>query len=200
MLQVHTRRGRPQVFVWPGRGVHRALERQRHRPERFLRFAPSRHPRKENGGWVIHDNQSTNGVRFKDKLVPSARIGDGDQAVVGTFVCGFGRRSAAGGAPSAQARSTSPASADLGVQPRLRLEKDAGGGGSHPRKKARRPGRAYKNKVFEILVQVAKALISVDDVETVLGKVMDLIFEHLPVDRGFLLLEEDGGSSCASAG
>jgi adenylate cyclase len=52
---------------------------------------------------------------------------------------------------------------------------------------------AYKNKVFEILVQVAKALISVDDVETVLGKVMDLIFEHLPVDRGFLLLEEEGG-------
>ena len=42
-------------------------------------------------------------------------------------------------------------------------------------------------------MQVAKALISVDDVETVLDKVMDLIFEHLPVDRGFLLLEEDGG-------
>ena len=52
---------------------------------------------------------------------------------------------------------------------------------------------AYKNKVFEILVQVAKTLISVDDVETVLEKVMDLIFEYLPVDRGFLLLEEDDG-------
>jgi adenylate cyclase len=52
---------------------------------------------------------------------------------------------------------------------------------------------AYKNKVFEILVQVAKTLISVDDVETVLGTVMDLIFEYLPVDRGFLLLEEEDG-------
>ena len=51
---------------------------------------------------------------------------------------------------------------------------------------------AYKNKVFEILVQVAKTLISADDVETVLEKVMDLIFEYLPVDRGFLLLEEGG--------
>jgi adenylate cyclase len=39
---------------------------------------------------------------------------------------------------------------------------------------------------------VAKTLITVDDVEAVLGKVMDLIFEHLPVDRGFLLLEEGG--------
>ena len=51
---------------------------------------------------------------------------------------------------------------------------------------------AYKNKVFEILVQVAKALISADDLATVLDKVMDLIFEFLPVDRGFLLLEEGG--------
>jgi adenylate cyclase len=39
-------------------------------------------------------------------------------------------------------------------------------------------------------VQVAKTLISLDDLETVLDKVMDLIFEYLPVDRGFLLLEE----------
>ena len=54
---------------------------------------------------------------------------------------------------------------------------------------------AYKNKVFEILVQVAKTLISVDDLETVLDKVMDLIFEYLPVDRGFLLLEEQDDSA-----
>jgi len=45
--------------------------------------------RKENGAWVIHDNQSTNGVRIKEKLVQSARVGDGDQAVVGTFVLRF---------------------------------------------------------------------------------------------------------------
>ena len=51
---------------------------------------------------------------------------------------------------------------------------------------------AYKNKVFEILVQVAKALISADDVDSVLEKVMDLIFEYLPVDRAFLLLQENG--------
>ena len=53
---------------------------------------------------------------------------------------------------------------------------------------------AYKNKVFEILVQVAKALISADDLSAVLDKVMDLIFEFLPVDRGFLLLEEADGT------
>jgi adenylate cyclase len=41
-------------------------------------------------------------------------------------------------------------------------------------------------------VQVAKTLISLDDLETVLDKVMDLIFEYLPIDRGFLLLEEQG--------
>ena len=34
------------------------------------------------------------------------------------------------------------------------------------------------------------SLISADDLATVLDKVMDLIFEFLPVDRAFLLLEE----------
>ena len=28
--------------------------------------------KKENGAWVIHDNQSTNGVRVNDKAVPSS--------------------------------------------------------------------------------------------------------------------------------
>ncbi len=153
--------------------------------------------RKENGAWVIHDNQSTNGVRIKEKLVRSAPVGDGDQAVVGTFVLRFREEVEAPAAvaprkhdsTSTCIRPISEFNLDFGLEKDVESVADESTTG---RKRAVLDV-AYKNKVFEILVQVAKTLISVDDVETVLGTVMDLIFEYLPVDRGFLLLEEEDG-------
>ena len=53
---------------------------------------------------------------------------------------------------------------------------------------------AYKNKVFEILVQVAKTLISADDLATVLDKVMDLIFEFLPGRSRLSFCSKRGGA------
>src|SRR5262245_31811749 len=45
--------------------------------------------KKENGSWFLYDNQSTNGVKVNDKAVPKAEVGDGDRAVIGTFVLRF---------------------------------------------------------------------------------------------------------------
>ncbi len=154
--------------------------------------------RRENDAWVIRDNQSTNGVRIKEKLVQSARVGDGDQAVVGTFVLRFREEIEA---PPAAVSPRKQDSTSTCIRPISEFNLDFGlekGAESAANESTRGKKRAvldvaYKNKVFEILVQVAKTLISVDDVETVLGTVMDLIFEYLPVDRGFLLLEEADG-------
>jgi adenylate cyclase len=149
--------------------------------------------RKENGVWILRDNQSTNGVRVNERLVPESPIADGDQVTIGTFRLLF-REPAAPAAEAASLDSTSTCirpisefNLDFG------LEKDATPApeSTEVRKRASLDV-SYKNKVFEILVQVAKTLISADDVETVLAKVLDLIFEYLPVDRGFLLLEEGG--------
>src|SRR5512143_101442 len=151
--------------------------------------------RRVNSVWTIHDNQSTNGVRINDKLVSSARVGDGDSATVGTFVLRF-REEGAVPPPARKHDSTSTCIrpiAEFNLDFGLEKGPEALGGESTTGRKRAVLDVAYKNKVFEILVQVAKTLISVDDVETVLGRVMDLIFEHLPVDRGFLLLEEGGG-------
>jgi len=41
---------------------------------------------------------------------------------------------------------------------------------------------------------VAETLIAVRPVEEVLQQVMDIVFEHIPADRGFLMLSEDGGA------
>ncbi|MCI0632561.1 MAG: FHA domain-containing protein, partial [Actinobacteria bacterium] len=152
--------------------------------------------KRENDRWVIYDNQSTNGVRVNDQAVPQADVHDGDSAVIGTFVLRFrddptaGRR--AGGrvidSTSTRIRPIAELNQDFGLEKSAVPLSD-----STAQRRRAALDVAYKNRVFEILVQVAKALISADDLSAVLDKVMDLIFEFLPADRGYLLLEESGG-------
>ncbi len=151
--------------------------------------------KKEDGTWVIHDNQSTNGVRVNDKPVPSAPIRDGDAAVIGTFVLRFRDEPTVTAPRGRLLDSTSTCIRPIAeFNEDFGLERGAAPGVADSTAERKRVvlDLAYKNKVFEILVQVAKALISADDLATVLDKVMDLIFEFLPADRGFLLLEEEG--------
>jgi len=151
--------------------------------------------RRESGVWVLRDNHSTNGVRINDRPVPECSVADGDEVSIGTFHLVF--REAADAEPPAAAAALD--STSTCIRPIAEFNLDFGlekGAAPAPESTESRRRAAldvsYRNKVFEILVQVAKTLISADDVETVLAKVMDLIFEYLPVDRGFLLLEERG--------
>src|SRR4029079_13862735 len=48
------------------------------------------------------------------------------------------------------------------------------------------------NRILKVLTKVAETLIAVRPVEEVLQQVMDIVFEHIPADRGFLMLSEDG--------
>ena len=44
------------------------------------------------------------------------------------------------------------------------------------------------NRILKVLTKVAETLIAVRPVEEVLQQVMDIVFEHMPADRGFLML------------
>ena len=151
--------------------------------------------RRERDGWVLIDNQSTNGIRVNDRQVPRSVVVDGDLATVGTFQLRFRDEVEEAILPSKRAvdststciRPIAEFNRDFGLEKSVDLVPE-----TTDHKKRAVLDLAYKNKVFEILVQVAKTLISADDVNSVLDKVMDLIFDYLPVDRGFLLLDEDG--------
>jgi adenylate cyclase len=148
--------------------------------------------RREKGVWVLHDNQSTNGIRVNDRQVPRAAVADGDNATIGTFQLRFQEEAETSSKRAVDSTSTcirpiAEFNLDFGLEKSAALMPE-----STDNRKRAVLDVAYKNKVFEILVQVAKTLISADDVNSVLEKVMDLIFEYLPVDRGFLLLEEGG--------
>ena len=187
--------GRPQVFNLSGdqATIGRATDNDIVLDD----FSVSRrhaYLRREKGAWILRDNHSTNGVRINDRPVPECPVGNGDQVTIGTFRLLF-RELAEPEARVADAldstatciRPISEFNLDFG------LDKDAAAAPESTQNRKRAVlDVAYKNKVFEILVQVAKTLISAEDVEAVLAKVMDLIFEYLPVDRGFLLLEERG--------
>ncbi len=198
MLQVlYETDGRPQVFnlAKPEASIGRSNENDIVLND----FSVSRRHavlRREGEAWIIYDNQSTNGVKVNDRPVPRAPVVDGDQASIGTFVLRFREEKR----ETVQRAKRSLDSTSTCIRPIAEFNRDFGleksdeiaPPESTDHRKRAVLDVAYKNKVFEILVQVAKTLISADDVETVLDKVMDLIFEYLPVDRGFLLLEESG--------
>jgi adenylate cyclase len=50
----------------------------------------------------------------------------------------------------------------------------------------------HSNRILKVLTKVAETLIAVRPVEEVLQQVMDIVFEHMPADRGFLMLEDEG--------
>ncbi|HET7453071.1 MAG TPA: adenylate/guanylate cyclase domain-containing protein [Thermoanaerobaculia bacterium] len=146
--------------------------------------------------WYARDNKSTNGVRVNGKTVSDMAIKDGDEIGVGTFtlrlrddpsIVSYPRGPEKKESTSTFIRPLAEFNEDFG------LEKDLPPADSTVLRKRGSLDLAYKNKVFEILVQVAKTLISADELESVLEKVMDLIFEYLPVDRGFLLLMDESG-------
>jgi len=50
-----------------------------------------------------------------------------------------------------------------------------------------------REKIFQVLVQVAKALLQSDDLNSLLNTMMDMIFKYLPVERGLILLFDENG-------
>ncbi len=145
-------------------------------------FSVSRHHARvdEAGGELcIVDLGSTNGVKVDDAVVESAVLTAGARLAIGSFVMTVEE---AGGDAGGLSSATY-------LRPLAEFNQDYGLEGEHPTAaSASAGGRA---RVFEMLAQVAKTLIQVGDLEPVLAKVMDVVFEHLLVDRAFILLFDD---------
>jgi adenylate cyclase len=148
-------------------------------------FSVSRHHAKVEegeGGFLIVDLGSTNGVKINESFVSSGNIAAGDQVAIGNFLLVVQDSESDPGelSKATYLRPLSEFNQDFGLegQPSEAVSRDAGA----------------RERVFEILVQVAKTLIHVEDLEPVLDKVMDMVFEHLLVDRAFIVLFDDEGA------
>ena len=54
--------------------------------------------------------------------------------------------------------------------------------------------KAAREKIFQVLVQVAKTLLETEELTDVLNTVMEIIFRYLPVERGLIILFDEEGN------
>jgi len=148
-------------------------------------FSVSRHHAKvvaSDDGFDIVDLESTNGVKVNDEFITSGPVKAGDRLTIGNFLLEVQL-------PALDAGELSSATY---LRPLAEFNQDYGLEGQ-PLAAASR-GAGGRERVFEILAQVAKTLIQVEELEPVLAKVMDVVFEHLLVaDRAFIMLFDDHG-------
>ncbi len=153
--------------------------------------------RREGANWVVSDQNSTNGIKVNGRFVTNAVLASGDVVTVGTFTLGVHEAALEPQQDSGKGvdvhstviRSIADFNRDFG------LEQVAPAEPEHPLSESGRrltPAVA-RGKIFEILVQVAKTLIVAREVNEILGKVMDLTFEYLQVDRAAVVLLDEHG-------
>ncbi|MGZ8853942.1 MAG: adenylate/guanylate cyclase domain-containing protein, partial [Thermoanaerobaculia bacterium] len=151
-----------------------------------------------NGQWWIIDLKSTNGVKVNGNLVLEAQVNAGDVIHIGSVQLevkaqpsvDFSGDSMFENASGTVIRRISDFNADFGLDipsakavPRLPSEP-----GVKPA-----PG-VSREKIFQVLVQVAKAMLQSEDLNSLLETVMDMIFRYLPVERGLIILFDEAGN------
>ncbi len=133
----------------------------------------------DNGIARIIDLDSTNGVKINETMVASGPLAAGDLLTIGSFtlLVEDSADTQAGMSSVTYLRPLSEFNEDYGLEGRSASAPDVGG----------------RERVFEVLARVGKTLIEVGDLEPVLDQVMDVVFEQLLVDRGFIVLLDDEG-------
>ena len=192
--------GRPQRYRLAGTEVF--LGRSSENEVVLNDFSVSRRHaviRQENGRWTVVDQNSTNGVKVNGRFVASSPIAPGDVLTVGTFSLTVREEPSAvrpkapvrpvGESSSTFVRSIADFNRDFHLEEFVPEEE----GDLLSQSGKRSTSALARSKIFEILVQVAKTLILAREVEEILGKVVDLLFEHLPVDRAVVVLVGEDG-------
>jgi adenylate cyclase len=151
----------------------------------------------EDGSARILDLKSKNGTQVNGVQVVEAPLRDGDRILLGKFELTFGRAIES----KVVLDEAKPLSEEAGTIIRsvgeLSRLLTAAGLPAVPADEAKAPAVDLQeieksNRILKVLTKVAETLIAVRPVEEVLQQVMDIVFEHMPADRGFLMLEEEG--------
>jgi adenylate cyclase len=150
----------------------------------------------DEDGIRIADLKSKNGTQVNGVPVVEAPLKDGDRILLGKFQLAFsktleGKVVLDEDKPLSEEAGTIIRS--VGELSRLLSTTDTKGGvAAADARKAPDVAEIEKsNRILKVLTKVAETLIAVRPVEEVLEQVMDIVFEHIPSDRGFLMLQEE---------
>jgi len=153
--------------------------------------------------WWIVDLKSTNGVKVNSAPVTEKEVNQGDKILVGSVSLEV--RSI----PQVDFQDDSPFDNPSGTVIRRISDFNSEFGldlAEMAQSPTNRPGMSgasvpvmpaatvTREKIFAVLVQVAKVLLQSEELSAVLSTVMDIIFKYLPVERGLLILFDDDGN------
>src|SRR5678816_2053071 len=152
-------------------------------------------------GVRIQDLKSKNGTQVNGVPVVEAPLKDGDRILLGKFQIAFSK-TLEGKVVLDEAKPLSEEAGTIirSVGELSKLLSDTGQreAAGLAEKKAAPEAHVQDvekaNRILKVLTKVAETLIAVRPVEEVLQQVMDIVFEHIPADRGFLMLSEEGGA------
>lgn len=178
--------------------------------------------RKEGGAWFVQDLMSTNGIQLNGVTSKRAMLKPGDRLKVGIFelqveevreppISGASAKLATAGLPQLPPAPETPRMPQVPVGTATIVRSladfsaawglDVKSSGETRSNKRKDLDEAYSSKIFGFMTRLARLLIRSDSVDEVLARVMDIAFEALPVDRGFILLldEATGKTVCELA-
>jgi adenylate cyclase len=150
----------------------------------------------EDGTVRIRDLNSKNGTQVNGQTIVEAVLRDGDRILLGKFELTFGKALESKVVLDEEKPLSEEAGTiirSVGELSRLLTAKPSP---AVPADEPKVPGVDVQeieksNRILKVLTGVAETLIAVRPVEEVLQQVMDIVFEHVPADRGFLMLEEE---------
>lgn len=160
-------------------------------------FGVSRHHAKivtNDGECFIVDLNSRNGTRVNNVLITRGDLKDGDEINLGKFPIRFTRTSDDRVLleEETEGHLLSPGTF---IRPISDIQKIIPDAVKEPSTEERKAfvaiDIAKSNQILAILIQVAKSLLTVQPLDDVLNLVMNLIFEHLQAERGFLMLYDE---------
>jgi adenylate cyclase len=150
----------------------------------------------DEDGVRIQDLKSKNGTQVNGVPVVEAPLKDGDRILLGKFQLSFSK-TLEGKVVLDEAKPLSEEAGTIirSVGELSRLLSDTSAGTQPAAEKKTAPDVLEiekSNRILRVLTRVAETLIAVRPVEEVLQQVMEIVFEHVPADRGFLMLNEEG--------
>src|SRR5712692_9794465 len=151
-----------------------------------------------DGAWWIVDLKSTNGVKVNGNLITEAPVNTGDKISIGSVQLeltpqpsvAFSNESLFDNPSGTVIRRISDFNSEFGLD----LAEAAKPAPRIPSEPGTTPIAVSREKIFQVLVQVAKVLLQTDELNTLLATVMDMIFKYLPVERGLLILFDGEGN------
>jgi adenylate cyclase len=150
--------------------------------------------------WWVIDLKSTNGVKVNGNLVTEAQVAAGEKLSIGSVLIDvralpsvdFNADSMFDNPSGTVIRRISDFNSEFGLD--IAELADKGPVVRPPSQPGIREPAVSREKIFQVLVQVAKALLASEELQVVLTTVMDIIFRYLPVERGLIILFDDDGN------